>query len=140
MPTILWIAGSFIFVVLGAMHLAYTFFTTKFKPRDPAVNLAMMNTSPRLTKETTMWNAWIGFNGSHSTGAIFFGLVNIILALENFSLIQHSVSFIILNAVTLVFYNWLGRRYWFRIPNTGILIASCCFGAAIVLMLIEGKG
>ena len=29
--------------------------------------------SPVITRETTMWKAWVGFNASHSFGAILFG-------------------------------------------------------------------
>jgi hypothetical protein len=56
--------------VLGCAHLLYTFYTNKFDARDEPVTSSMKNTSPVLTKETTMWKAWIGFNASHSLGAM----------------------------------------------------------------------
>ena len=74
-PKILWLTGSAIFLILGTWHLWYTFFTTKFNPRNKPVIEEMKNTSPELTRRTTIWKAWIGFNGSHSAGAIFFGLI-----------------------------------------------------------------
>lgn len=131
---ILWLTGSAIFLILGALHLFYTFFTNKFNARNKSVTDGMKNTSPVLTKETTMWNAWIGFNASHSAGAIFFGIINILLAAQYFSLLQHSVTIISLTIITVIFYCWLGKKYWFRIPFTGIVIAAGCFISATVLI------
>lgn len=41
-----------------------TFFTNKLEQRDPATIAAMKLTSPVLTRRTTLWNGWIGFNAS----------------------------------------------------------------------------
>jgi hypothetical protein len=131
---ILWLTGSSIFLILGALHLFYTFFTNKFNARNKSVTDGMKNVSPVLTKETTMWNAWIGFNASHSAGAIFFGIINILLAAQYFSLLQDSVTIISLTIITVMFYSWLGKKYWFRIPFTGIVIAAGCFIIATVLI------
>ena len=35
----------------------------------------MQEVSPVITRETTMWKAWVGFNASHSYGLILFGAV-----------------------------------------------------------------
>ncbi len=131
---ILWLSGSAIFLVLGALHLYYTFFTGKFNARNKAVTSEMKNTSPVLTRYTTMWNAWIGFNASHSAGAIFFGLINILLAAQYFSIIQSSVLIVLLNIMTVAFYCWLAKKYWFRVPLTGILIATGCFVASSIFI------
>ena len=132
----LWFTGSAIFLVLGTLHLFYTFFSDKFKARNTAVVTAMKNTTPVLTNETTMWNAWIGFNASHSAGAIFIGLVNIILVVQYFHILQNSLVLLLLNITTATFYCWLGRKYWFRIPYTGILIATVCFVAASIIIFV----
>ena len=71
---ILLIIGAAIFGVLGALHLYYTFFTNMFMTCDKKVAEAMKATSPLLTDRTTMWATWIGFNGSHSLGAIFIAI------------------------------------------------------------------
>ena len=47
-------------LVLGTLHLAYTFHGPKLLPRDPAVIEAMKATTMVITRETTVWNAWIG--------------------------------------------------------------------------------
>jgi hypothetical protein len=135
LPKILWLSGSVIFFVLGAIHLYYTFFTGKFRTRNKNAETEMKNTSPVLTKDTTVWKAWIGFNASHSAGVIFTGLVNGIIAVQYFSLLQKSIPLLLLNIITVLFYLWLAKKYWFKVPFIGILITACCFiGAAIFII------
>lgn len=134
---ILWLMGSSIFLVLGSIHLYYTFFTSKFKARNKDVVTGMKSTSPVLTADTTMWNAWIGFNASHSAGAIFIALINIILALQYFPVLQNSIFIPLLDVITTGFYLWLAKKYWFSIPFTGILISTCCFVIATILIFFR---
>lgn len=133
---ILWITGAAIFLVLAALHLLYTFFTGKFNPRNKELMTAMKNSSPVLTRHTTMWKAWIGFNASHSAGGIFFGLINILLACRYFPVIQESILLHLLNITTVGFYLWLGKKYWFKIPFTGILLSAGCFVAAAIVTFL----
>ena len=130
---ILIVIGSSIFFILGSIHLLYTFFTDKFAPRNSAVELEMKGTSPILTRQTTVWNAWIGFNASHSLGAIFLGIVNIILVTQYLSVLHDSLALQIVNLVTIFFYLFLAKKYWFKIPLTGIFISSLCFIVASIL-------
>jgi len=127
--------ASSIFLILGTIHLVYTFFTNKFLARDNETNKRMNSTSPILTKETTMWKAWIGFNASHSMGAMFIGLINIILVCQHFEVYQNSFNILLLDICTGIFYLFLAKRYWFKIPLVGILIATCCFIIALLLLL-----
>ncbi len=133
---LLWIAGASILLVLGTLHLAYTFFTDKFSSRNTNVVEEMKQSFPRLTNKTTLWKAWIGFNASHSVGAIFIGLINIILAIQYFEILRQSYLLLSLNILTIAFYLFLAKRYWFKIPLTGILITLLCFIAAIIIMII----
>jgi hypothetical protein len=91
---------------------------------------------PVLTKETTMWKAWTGFNASHSAGAIYIGAVNLFLAIRYFPVIQDP-SFVLLNLVTVLFYLWLAKRYWFSIPFKGLLISAGCFITAAVIIILR---
>lgn len=134
---ILWLLGSAIFLILGSIHLYYTFFTSKFNARNKDVVTGMQKTTPVLTADTTMWNAWIGFNASHSAGIIFIGLINIILAVQYFPVIQNSILIPFLNIVTAGFYLWLAKKYWFSIPFTGALITTCCFVIATILVFFR---
>jgi len=134
---ILWLTGSVIFFILGAIHFYYTFFTTKFEPRNRNVAGEMENTSPRLTNETTMWKAWTGFNASHAGGAMFIGLVNILLAVKYFYVIEDSFLFSFLTVGMSVFYLWLAKKYWFSIPFYALLIATICFVASPVISFFQ---
>ncbi|NOQ78398.1 MAG: hypothetical protein GQ546_03250, partial [Gammaproteobacteria bacterium] len=81
------IVGASIFGISGFVHLIYTFYTNKFDARKSSVTAAMKTTSPILTKETTMWDAWIGFNASHSLGAILVAAFYIPLAVLDMTVI-----------------------------------------------------
>ena len=73
LPRILMGLSAGVILVLGILHLVYTFFGPKLRPRDAELQSAMQAVSPVITTETTMWKAWVGFNASHSLGAILFG-------------------------------------------------------------------
>jgi hypothetical protein len=67
---ILMVLSASIILTLGAFHLLYTFRGPTLTPRDPTLQISMSQVSPVLTKETTMWRSWVGFNATHSMGLI----------------------------------------------------------------------
>lgn len=134
MEQILLIIGAAIFGGLGTLHLYYTFFTNKFMTRDRKVAEAMKATSPLLTNRTTMWDTWIGFNGSHSLGAIFIAIFYILLATTHMEVIRETKSFVLLAVLIGASYLALAIKYWFRIPLIGILIATICFVISAILI------
>jgi len=111
MAQTLLVIGSLIFGILGSIHLFYTFFTHKFDPRDIEVKYAMENTTPRLTQETSMWQGLIGFNASHSIGAILIALFFIPLSIMHDEIIQSSLWFSILPAGIGLSYLILALKY-----------------------------
>lgn len=119
-------------ILLGIIHLLYTFFGNKLTPRDPAVQLAMDTTQMVLTTETTVWRAWIGFNASHSICAAFFGLVFGFLAIAHPELLFRSLYLQLLGLCVLVGFVILAKLYWFSIPLVGVGIAFSCFIAGLV--------
>ncbi|QJR11611.1 hypothetical protein DSM104443_02690 [Usitatibacter rugosus] len=119
--------GAGIFAALGTLHLLYTFFTPKFDPRDAAVKDAMQATSPRITRATTMWKAWVGFNASHSLGAMVFGAVYLTLAVQHPEVLAASKPLLLIAGATGLAFLALAVRYWFRIPLIGIALATLCF-------------
>ena len=133
----LWEFGSLILVILGTLHLLFTFFSDTFSSRNEIVIEEMKSSHPKLTKETTMWKAWIGFNASHSSGAIFIGIINFYLALEYFTVFQSDDFFFIFNILTIGFYVWLARKYWFKIPFIGISISLICYTSSYIITLMH---
>ena len=81
------VLSASIILTLGVVHLVYTFWGPMLTPRDPALQISMSQISPVITKETTMWRCWVGFNVSHSLGLILFGLVFGFLAVAHSQLL-----------------------------------------------------
>lgn len=133
---ILWITGSAIYIILATLHLLYTFFTNKFLAKDRNTVESMKQTHPLLTNKTTMWKAWIGFNGSHSAGGIFLGAANLLLSVFYFPFLSAAVSLILLTVFTSLFYLFLAIKYWFKIPLTGIAVATICYIVASIIILV----
>ena len=122
-----------IILLLGGIHLIYTFWGLNLTPRDPALQTSMSQVAPVLTAQTTMWRCWIGFNASHSMGAMLFGLVYCYLAIAHGSLLFGSPFLILVGMAMLVGLCLLGKAYWFSIPFTGISAALACYLASVVL-------
>ena len=128
------IMGSILIGILGLVHFIYVIATNKFDAYDADVTVAMQNTSPVLTKHTTVWKAWLGFNYSHSFGVLWVPLFYIPLALNHMSLLQQSLWLTGLLPIMALVYTVLSKRYWFAIPFVGSLIAFLCFSAAFYLL------
>ena len=127
------VLSASVILVLGVIHLAYTFRGNRLTPRDPELQARMCEVSPVISRETTMWKAWIGFNASHSYGAILFGLIYAYLAIVHADLLFDSPFLLAVGLAMLAGLVFLGRVYWFSIPFRGICIASVCYLASIVV-------
>jgi hypothetical protein len=122
-----------IILTLGVIHLAYTFWGPNLTPRDPALAISMSQTSPVITKETTMWRCWIGFNATHSMGLILFGLVFGFLALAHGELLFRSPFLLVLGFGMLGAYVVVCKVYLFSSPFTLISTSLACYVTSIVL-------
>jgi len=126
------LSASIVFA-LGASHLVYTFRGPALTPRDPALQVSMNQISPVMTKETTMWRCWVGFNASHSMGLILFGLVFGYLAFVHCQFLFQSPFLLIVGFAMLVGFLVLCKVYFFSAPLKGIGMALACYVASIVL-------
>ena len=127
------VASAGIILTLGVIHLVYTFWGPKLTPRDPALQVSMSQISPVITKETTMWRAWVGFNASHSMGAILFGLIYGFLAIVHSELLFQSPYLLLVGLAMVGGFFVLGKVYWFSIPFTGISISLACYVTSIIV-------
>lgn len=132
-PALLVTASAAIVGALGCAHLLLTYFGPRLLPRDRQLIAAMDRVSPVLTRQTTIWRCWIGFNVSHSLGAILFGLVYGYLALELPAVLFGSRFLLAVGGATLAAYVLLAIRYWFVTPLVGTALALACFVAAVAL-------
>ena len=134
---ILFLAGAVPYLVLGAAHAWHTPFRIDQKKglsaRDPAVEKAMTTTSPRLTARTDLWRAWVGFNYSHSLGAVLFGLFVVLIGRsEAIYAANASLAAPLALGVALA-YLVLGIKYWFRTPIIGIAFSVISFALSWIL-------
>ena len=122
------------FIVLGTLHAWHTpTRTTERKglsPRDQGLAEAMSRTTPRLTDRTDIWRAWVGFNFSHSLGAVLFGVFVVLIgrSAESYAL-NGALAAPLATAVSLC-YLAIGLKYWFRMPIIGIGVAAASFTLA----------
>ncbi|MEO3690974.1 LIC_13387 family protein [Roseateles paludis] len=125
-------ASAAILFLLGSAHLLYTYWGPKLLPRDVGLIEAMQRTQLRLTAETTVWRAWIGFNASHSLCAILFGLIYGYLALAQPELLFRSLYLQAVGLGLLLAFVVLAKLYWFSIPFMGVGLALACYVGGLV--------
>lgn len=76
-----------------------------------------------------MWRTWIGFNASHSSAGMLFGLVYGYLALAQPAVLFGSPFLAIVGGAFLLGFVVLGKAYWFSTPFRGLVIASVLYAA-----------
>lgn len=130
---VLMVVSAGIVFTLGVVHFAYTFWGTKLTPRDHGLQVSMSQISPVITKETTMWRCWVGFNATHSMGLILFGLVFGFLALAHPEVLFRSPFLLMVGLAVLVGLVVLCRIYFFSAPFSGICVSLACYVASIAL-------
>lgn len=128
-------ASALVVLALGSIHLLYTFRGNKLYPRDTHLERQMRVVAPVLTRRTTMWNAWIGFNASHSLGAMFFGMTYAYLALAHAELLFHSSYLLVLGLGLLIAYLFLAKIYWFIVPLAGVSLSLALYVGAVIAAL-----
>ncbi len=126
-------ASAAIILVLGLIHLLYTLRGRKLHPRDPELEARLRVVSPVITRQTSMWKAWIGFNASHSFGAILFGSMYGYLAVFHSAFLFQSVFLQLLGLLFLAGYVVLGKLCWFSIPFRGALLAGALYVVALAV-------
>jgi hypothetical protein len=131
--------GALPFLVLGVAHLRHTPLRVTdrkgLSPRDPALAEAMTKSSPMLTSATDIWRAWVGFNISHSAGAIIFALFVLIIGRSAESFNAQAMLVLPLSVVIAASYLWMAVRFWFRIPVIGVAVSLVAFTASWATML-----
>jgi hypothetical protein len=125
-------ASAIVILLLGLTHLLYTFHGTKLHPRDPQLTAILKEMSPVITRQTTMWKAWVGFNASHSFGAILFGAVYGYLAVVHGAFLFQSQFLLGLGLLLLVGYALLGKLYWFSTPFRGTVLAMLLYLGGLI--------
>jgi hypothetical protein len=136
----LFLLGALPFLVLGIMHALATPLTPEQKkglsPRDPAYGHGMSQQTVLLTRRVNLWQGWVGFNLSHSLGAVLFGLVVLLVGRNATTFRDNWAAFVPLAIVGSAAYLAIGLRYWFRTPIIGVLVSAACFLASGILRVL----
>jgi hypothetical protein len=134
----LFLAGALPFIVLGVLHAILTPRAPEQKsglsPRDPALREAMTRETLFLTRRTTLWRTWVGFNFSHSLGAVILGSAVLLAGSSATSFHEQAPKFVPFAVVAGAIYLAIGIPYWFRTPILGIAIAEGCFLTSWLLL------
>jgi hypothetical protein len=129
-------ASAAIVLLLGLLHLLYTFHGPKLLPRDRELQTRMQEVSPVITRETTMWKGWIGFNASHSCAILLFGTVYGYLALAHSEFLFRSVFLLTVGLIFLLGYIILAKKYFFSRPLAGVLLATVFYVLGLIVSRI----
>lgn len=122
-----------IMLFLGTLHLIYTFASNRLLPRDMAVAEQMKQVALVISRQTNMWRTWIGFNGSHSLGAMLFGVLYGYLSLFHFQFLLQDKFILLAGVLFLGSFVVLAKRYWFSIPFASTAAATVLFVAGVAL-------
>ena len=127
----LFLTGAALFGLLGVAHGVLTLRDLRvprsFTPIDENLRRAISETTLRLAPRTTMWNAWIGFNLSHSLGLVIFGALFGGLAFGDFGMVAENL-FLRWGAVVVgLTYVVLAVRFWFWVPAVVSALGTLCF-------------
>lgn len=129
-------ASAAVVLLLGLMHLLYTFRGPNLHPRDPDLSARMMTVSPGISAETSMWRVWIGLNATHSFGLILFGGVYGYLAIRHSALLSRSWFLLALGFAFLIGCAVIARFYFFSGPLRGIMLALTLYILGVVVSLL----
>jgi hypothetical protein len=140
----LFLAGGLPFAVLGLAHALATPLRPADRkglaPSDPALAEAMSRGHVRMTRRTDLWRCWVGFNLSHSLGAVAFGAFVLAIGRSGASYeSQAAFAGPLAVAVSGAFLG-LAVRYWFRTPIVGCAFSFACFALAWAARLAGGRG
>lgn len=128
------LAGALPFVVLGLAHALATPRAPGerkgLSPADRALPAAMAASSLRLTRRTDMWRAWVGFNFSHSLGALLFGGFVMLAGRSQAVFDLEGAVFAPAAALVSGAYLALAVKYWFRTPIAGVALSLLLFVTA----------
>jgi hypothetical protein len=125
-------ASAAVILLLGLLHLWITFRGPQLHSRDPDLTAKMMTVSPVITRETTMWRAWIGFNATNSFFLILFGAVYGYLAIRHSEFLFRSWFLLALGFALLLSCAIVARLYFFTSPFRGVVLAAVLYLLGII--------
>jgi hypothetical protein len=137
MAQILLTAAGTIILLMGTGHMALTlrdvWKPTAFTPTDESVRLAMQGAQLRFNRRLNLWEAWLGFNLSHSMGAMMFGGALLFAAQFHLDAFLESTVLQTVAVLIPILYLVVGIRFWFWGPVLGVSVVLLCILGAVLL-------
>ena len=134
------IIGSSVFVLIGLIHAAYTLqdldSPRRLTPRNAELLAAMQKATVALDPKINLWQAWLGFNFSHSLGLLMFGGAFLYLGIFYPSVFSESKVLQVCSVLIPAVYLVLSLKFWFVNPAVFAGIALACFVLAAALSYI----
>ena len=136
------IAGTVPFLIAGGAHALLTLVDTVrptfFAPQEPSLTPELEGTGMRFrllvpggdSSRPSMWRAWLGFNISHGLGVFAFGLLALVVALEEPALLERAEEIALIALAISATYLVLALRFWFWLPVLITATSTACFGIA----------
>lgn len=131
-------ASAAIVATFGLLHVLFTFRGRRLFPRDDALRARMQEVEPVITRETTMWKTWLGFNASHGLGLVLFGAVYAYLALAQGALLFRSGFLLAVGFAALCAWLVLARLYFFSVPRRGVTLATLLYVVGVLASRYAG--
>ena len=132
-PNILMVTSAAIVGLLGLGHVSLTLGGTRLLPRDPSLKAAMERDTLVITRQTSVWRAWLGFNISHGMGAMLFALAYAHLAIAHGDVLFNSIFLQAVGLTVLLSYMVLAKLYWFTTPLVAVSVSLTCYTLAVAL-------
>jgi hypothetical protein len=133
----LWMAGSFIFFLLGYIQLSSCFYFSDSLTREKVKNKGKENIDSNLSSKVFNLNTRNKFPLKHTIVAIYFGAVNLILAGGYFFIIKQSYLILATGLGLSLFYLYRSKLYWPLYARFFLFLANCFFITASVFLAIS---
>jgi hypothetical protein len=134
------IIGASIFLILGIFHGVLTLqdlgSPRTFTPPAKSLRLAMQNSSIAIHPQTNLWQAWLGFNLSHSLGLIMFGGIFVAIGFFNFSVFAQILWLPSCAIFISTAYLIMSIKFWFSKPVIASTMGLTCFIISAGLLII----
>lgn len=131
-------AGA-IYCGLGVLHAVLTGArqTRALSPVETGLRAAMGSAHVRLHPDLRLWDAWVGFNWSHSLGLLVFGLAILLFAGDLSPLHRTRVGPLVGIVAIAGIYVAMSVRYWFWVPALATAVAAALASSALLVRLLD---
>jgi len=139
------VAGTIPLLIAGAGHalltLVDTVRPTYFTPQAPSLRSELEGTGMRFRGlvpggdpgRPSLWRAWLGFNISHGLGVFAFGLLALLIGLEDPGLLERTELIPLVAVAVAGSYLVVASRFWFWLPMLVAGSSTACFAIAALV-------